>query len=70
MSKGKAPLATELVYLSALNKADIQKNLILPEWNGSLYTQLFYDVLRVRISGQAANASSEERRANDTFMPR
>ena len=56
MSKGKAPLATELVYLSVLNKADIQKNLILPERDGSLYTQFFYDVLSVRISGQAADA--------------
>ena len=56
MSKGKAPLATELVYLSALNKADIQKNLILSERDGSLYTQFFYDVLSVRISGQAADA--------------
>ena len=57
MGKSKASLTAKLVDLSRLNKTDIQQNLIFPEWNGSLHAHLFYDVLSVRIGGQAADAS-------------
>ena len=57
MCQGKATLAAQLFDLAGLQKAGVQKNLILFEFYGTNYSHFLNDVLGIGIAGQTANTS-------------
>ena len=58
MGKGKSTLTAELAYLTGLDEALVQKDLISFEWNGTAAAHFFYDIFCVRIRCQTADATS------------
>lgn len=55
MRQGKAALAAQLFDLAGLQKAGIQKNLILFEFDGTNYSHFLNDVFGISITGQTAD---------------
>ena len=55
MRQGKAALAAQLFDLAGLQKAGVQKNLILFEFYGTNYSHFLNDVLGIGIAGQTAD---------------
>ena len=57
MGKGKSTLTAELTYLTGLDEALVQKDLISFEWNGTAAAHFFYDIFCVRIRCQTTDTT-------------
>lgn len=57
MGNGEPALPTLGLYLTGLEKAQVQQDLVLPEGNGPGCSMLLHYIFRVGISSQAADAS-------------